>query len=482
MSAPSGRGIRALTLVASATGAAVVALDGTVLVVVQPSLQRELGATLAQVQWTSTGYLVAVAGLLVFAGRLGDRYGHRRLFALGMLGFGAASAGIGVADGIGWVIALRAVQGVFGALLQPATLGMLRTAFPPERLGMPIAVRTSVIGLAAATGPVLGGVVAAELGWRAVFFLNVPAALAVGLPVLLVRRSAPVSAPPGGLDLPGAGLFAVALLCLVHTLIAVPQGGWTAVSGLAAVAGAAASVAFVRHERRTRAQPLLPAGLLRTPGISPALALLLLASAALHGTLFIGTFLLQDVIGLDPFECGLRTLPLAATMVAGAPLCAVLLRRYGLRRVAQGGVVVLAAGVGLLSRTDADTGAGAVGVAFFALGAGFAAVMVTATSVVVRRAPAKHAGVAGGLKQTVMNLGPASGVAVATTLMSAWTPVGRSADAAFVAAAGPTLTALALAAGAGLLPAARLAVPDQNVRGSGSPAAVGERSGVTGKY
>ncbi|MFI0862994.1 MFS transporter [Streptomyces smyrnaeus] len=482
MSAPSGRGIRALTLVASATGAAVVALDGTVLVVVQPSLQRELGATLAQVQWTSTGYLVAVAGLLVFAGRLGDRYGHRRLFALGMLGFGAASAGIGVADGIGWIIGLRAVQGVFGALLQPATLGMLRTAFPPDRLGMPIAVRTSVIGLAAATGPVLGGVVAAELGWRAVFFLNVPAALAVGLPVLLVRRGAPVSASPGGLDLPGAGLFAVALLCLVHTLIAVPQGGWTAISGLAAVAGAAAAVAFVRHERRNRAQPLLPAGLLRTPGISPALALLLLASAALHGTLFIGTFLLQDVIGLDPFECGLRTLPLAATMVAGAPLCAVLLRRYGPRRVARGGVVVLAAGVGLLSRTDADTGAGAVGVAFFALGAGFAAVMVTATSVVVRRAPAQHAGVAGGLKQTVMHLGPAAGVAVATTLMSAWTPVGRSADAAFVAAAGPTLTALALAAGAGLLPAARLAVSARSVRGSGSPAAVGERNGVTGKY
>ena len=109
---------RRLTLAGSVSGAMVVALDGTVLAVAQPTLQRDLDASFAQVQWTSTGYLVAVASLLVFAGRLGDRYGHRRMFALGMLGFGAASAGVAVAPGVGWVIVLRVVQGVFGALLQ----------------------------------------------------------------------------------------------------------------------------------------------------------------------------------------------------------------------------------------------------------------------------------------------------------------------------------------------------------------------------
>ncbi|MGP3976295.1 MFS transporter [Streptomyces sp. 8N114] len=456
MSTAPTRGIRALTLVASVTGAAVVALDGTVLVVVQPSLQREFGATFAQVQWTSTGYLSAVASLLVFAGRLGDRYGHGRLFALGMLGFGAASAGIGLADSIGWVIGLRVVQGVFGALLQPATLGMLRAAFPPERLGMPIAIRTSVIGLAAAMGPVLGGMLAAELGWRAVFFLNVPPALAVGLPVLLTRRKAPATSPPGGLDLPGACLLAAALLCLVHALVSVPGDGWTATNALAAAVSGAATAAFVRHERRTSAQPLVPAGLLRTPGIAPALALLLVASAALHGTLFVCSYFLQDVVGLDPFECGIRTLPLAVSMVLGAPVCAVLLRRYGPRRTAGGGVSALAAGVALLSRADAEVGAGVVGVAFFALGAGFGAVMVTATSVVVGQASAGHAGVAGGLKQTAMNVGPTLGVAAATTLMSAWTPARRAPHAAFLTAMGPTLTVLAVTAATGLLLAARL--------------------------
>ncbi|NED72741.1 MFS transporter, partial [Streptomyces sp. SID9944] len=153
------RRLRAVTLASSVAGAVIVALDGTVLTVAQPRLQRELDASYAQVQWTSTGYLIAVASLLVFAGRLGDLrrgllrgrrpLGHRRLFAVGMLGFGAASAGIGLAPSIGWVIALRVAQGVFGALAQPATLGMLRAAFPPDRLATPLAVRTSAIAVAA---------------------------------------------------------------------------------------------------------------------------------------------------------------------------------------------------------------------------------------------------------------------------------------------------------------------------------------------
>ncbi|UNZ16836.1 MFS transporter [Streptomyces sp. 891-h] len=463
---PPGGALRALTLLAGATGAAVVALDGTVLVVVQPAMRHELGGTLAQLQWAGTGYLIAVASLLVFAGRLGDRYGHHRLFALGMLGFGAASAGIGVADGIGWVIGLRAVQGVFGALLQPATLGMLRAVFPPERLGMAIAVRTSVIGLAAAVGPVLGGALAAGPGWRAVFFLNVPVAVAVGIPALLAARRAPGrTARDAGLDLPGACLLGVALLCLVHTLVAVPDGGWTTVNGLAAAVGAVTAAVFVRHERRYAAAPLVPGGLLRTPGITPALALLLVSSAALHGTLFVGTYFLQDVVGLDPFECAVRTLPLAVTMVLGAPLCAVLLRRYGPRRTAGAGAVVLAAGVALLSRAGAEAGAGTVGAAFFALGGGFVAVMVTATSVVVRQAPAGQAGVAGGLKQTAVNVGPVLGVAAATTLMSVRSATGQPPDTAFLAAMAPTLGCLALVAAIGLLPAGRLPGSDS---GSGT--------------
>ncbi|MFF4250256.1 MFS transporter [Streptomyces sp. NPDC001663] len=403
---------RALTLASSVVGAVIVALDGTVLTVAQPTLQRDLGASFAQVQWTSTGYLIAVAGLLVFSGRLGDRFGHQRVFGVGMLGFGAASAGIGLAPDIGWVIGLRVVQGVFGALLQPATLGMLRAAFPPDRLRMPIAVRTSAIGVAAAAGPVLGGALVSGPGWRAVFFLNVVPALVFGV-LALTARDVPRQPSPARLDLPGALLLAVTLACLVHTLVALPDSGWTAAStaGLAVVA--VAGVAFVRHERRT-ASPLVPSDVVGSAAVGSALGMLVAASAALHGTLFVATFLLQDTLGLDPLRMALLSLPLAALMITAAPVCALLLRRAGARRTTVVAMGVLAAGILLLARAS---GTLALCTGFALLGAGFGTVMVAATHVVVRQAAVESAGVAGGLQQTALNVGPVLGVAAATALL-----------------------------------------------------------------
>lgn len=408
-----------LTLVGSVVGAVIVVLDGTVLTVAQPALRNDLGASFGQVQWTSTGYLIAVASLLVFAGRLGDRYGHHRVFGIGMLGFGAASAGIALAPDIGWVIALRVVQGVFGALLQPATLGMLRAAFPADRLRTPIAVRTAAIGVAAAAGPVLGGALVAGPGWRVVFLLNVvPAAVFGGL--ALTARP-PRAASPVRLDVPGAALLAVCLACLVHALVGQPGWVWTA--AIATVTGAA----FVRHERRS-ASPLLPpmgapparansrVGDIGSPAVGSALGMLVAASAALSGSLFVGTFLLQGPLGLNPFHSALVSLPLAALMVIAAPSCAVLLRRAGARRTTTAAMVVLALGILVLSRASAVP---ALCVGFALVGAGFGTVMVAATHVVVREAAVESAGVAGGLQQTAMNVGPVLGVAAATALMGA---------------------------------------------------------------
>ncbi|MFE9169041.1 MFS transporter [Streptomyces kebangsaanensis] len=390
----------------------IVALDGTVLTVAQPTLQRDLGASFAQVQWTSTGYLVAVASLLVFAGRLGDRYGHRRMFAAGMLGFGAASAGIGLAPGIGWVIALRVAQGMCGALLQPATLGMVRAAFPPDRLGMPLAVRTSAIGLAAAAGPVVGGTLVTAFGWRAVFYVNVVPALVFGLLALALPGPGRTGPVPGDrwsrrLDVPGALLLAVALGCAVHTLVALPDPGWAG-----PVAAVLAGAAFVHHERRA-ADPLLPPDVIGPAAVASALAVLVAASAALFGTLFVVTYVLQGPLGLDPLRCALVGLPLAVLMVISAPLCPVLLRRAGARRTTVAAMAVLALGVLVLARAS---GTPALCGGFALLGAGFGTVMVAATQVVVREAALASAGVAGGLQQTAMNVGPALGVAAATTL------------------------------------------------------------------
>ncbi|MFF5183470.1 MFS transporter [Streptomyces sp. NPDC000345] len=397
---------RPLTLAASVAGAVVVALDGTVLTVAQPTLRRDLHASLAQVQWTSTGYLVAVAGLLVFAGRLGDRYGHRRTFAVGMLGFGAASAALAGAPGVGWVIGLRVVQGVFGALLQPATLGMLRASFPPDRLRTPIAVRTAAIGVAAAAGPVVGGALATGFGWRAVFLLNVVPALLFGVLALTSREE---QRPPAAtsLDAPGALLLAVALACLVHALVTPAGATWSAPVALLA------GVAFVRHERRVPA-PLLPPDVIGSPAVGGALALLVTASAALNGALFACVYVLQDGMGLTALHSALLSLPLAVFLIAAAPVAAVLLRRTGARAAVAGATAVLGAGLLVLA---AAPGEAAFAAGFALVGAGFGTVMVSATHVVVRQAPAEAAGVAGGLQQTAMNVGPVLGVAAAAVLM-----------------------------------------------------------------
>ncbi|WP_327357406.1 MFS transporter [Streptomyces sp. NBC_01304] len=428
-----GSRLQCLTLAGSITGAVIVALDGTVLTIVQPLLQRDLDASFAQVQWTSTGYLIAVASLLVFAGRLGDRYGHQRIFALGILGFGATSAGIGLASGIGWVIALRIAQGVFGALLQPATLGMLRAAYPPDRLGMPIAVRTSAIGAAAAAGPIVGGVLAAHWGWRAVFFLNVLPALAVGVLALVVRVPEPPRERGRGLDLPGAFLLAATLACLVHTLVALPESGWTPTTVVGLLVVIAAGGAFARHELRT-ANPLLAPGVLRSGPVVPALGMLVSASAAMFGTLFVATYFLQDVLRLDPLQSGLRVLPLAVMMVVGAPVCIVLQRRFGARRVSGAGAGLIGCGILLFAQLDRGASAVGIGGGFLLVGAGFGAVMVTATAVIVRHASVAEAGVAGGLQQTAMNIGPTLGVAAAAMLV---------ARGDFAAMMGPTSVLLA---------------------------------------
>ncbi|MFF0742881.1 MFS transporter [Streptomyces sp. NPDC004111] len=467
-----------------------VALDGTVLLVAQPALQRGLGASMAQVQWTSTGYLLAVAALLVVAGRLGDRYGHVRLLCGGVLGFGAASAGIALAPSIGWVIGLRVLQGVCGALLQPATLALLRLTWPPDRLGTPVAVRTSAIAVAAGAGPVIGGVLVVQLGWQAVFWINVPMALviaaftlAVGAagragPAGPVRSGGPVR-PGGGaergrpvlpgsrapvpsaeaahvrtaaegaalvpghrLDLGGAALLAGALAVLVHTLTGVPEQGWSAAPtllGFLAVAGLAA--VLVLHERRTE-EPIVPRAVSRCVPVTASMAMLLVTAAGLFGALFTATFQLQSVMRLDPLATGLRVLPMTVLMVVGAPVAGVAVRRFGPRATALAGTVLVSLGIAGLTGLGPGTPWVFPGVTFAVLGAGFATVMVTATGTVVGDAPAGYAGVVGGLKQTAMNIGPALGIALAAGTAGvpaaavAAAPSGPSVGAAFLLLAG----------------------------------------------
>ncbi len=242
----------------------------------------------------------------------------------------------------------------------------------------------------------------------------------------------------------------MALGLLVHGLVEAARPGGAGPGALAVAGAVVAGTVLARHERRA-AHPLLSPELLRSVPVVAGTAALLAASAALFGTLFVATYFLQDVQRLDPLTCALRVLPLALLMVLGAPLCPPLQRRYGPRRTATAGAALLTLGVLLLSRLDATAGALPVGGCSALLGAGFVTLMVTATSVVVHRAPGAHAGVAGGLQQTAMNVGPAFGVATATLLLT------LVPDGGFVPAQGAALPALA-AITALALPAA-LALP-----------------------
>ncbi|MGW1129317.1 MFS transporter [Streptomyces sp. NPDC002526] len=447
-------------LLASVAGAMLVALDGTVLLVAQPDLRDDLGATVTEVQWTSTAYLLAVAALLVIAGRLGDRYGHRRLLCTGVLGFGAASAGIVLAEGIGPVIALRAAQGVFGALLQPATLALLRLAYPADRIGRAVALRTSAIGVAAAAGPVLGGVLVTHWGWRAVFLINIPAALAIAALTLAVRTPAVPPVAHRRFDLTSGVLLAAALAALVHTLAGIPDEGWTGTrTGLGLLLSVLLGAGLVAYERRS-AQPVVPPAVTRSVPVMASMALLLATSGGLFGALFVVTFFLQQGLGLDPLTTGLRCLPLTLLMIAGAPAASAALGRFGPRRTAITGQLCVVLAVLGLSRLTPATPWQLTGLVLAVLGAGFTAVMVTATGTVVGDAPPGYAGVVGGLKQTAMNVGPTLGIAVAAGLMpltpSAVTGPGHRLLPVADLAPAQALPAVAALAALGLIPASLL--------------------------
>lgn len=242
---------RGPVLACSVVGAAVVALDGTVLTVAQPALQRDLHSRPRPDPVDQHRLSDRRREPPRLHAWLGDRYGHHRVFALGALGFAATSTGIALAPGIGAVIVLRVLQGVCGALLQPATLGMLRTAFPPERLGTPIAVRTAAIGLAAAAGPLVGGALVSAYGWRSVFLLGVPPTLAIGLLALATgKRNPRPQVERHALDPLGALLLAVALGLLVHGLVEAARPGGATTGALACAGAVAAAVTLARHERR----------------------------------------------------------------------------------------------------------------------------------------------------------------------------------------------------------------------------------------
>ncbi|MBL1117720.1 MFS transporter [Streptomyces sp. 110] len=416
---PKGlRGHPWLTLLTVALGVTMVALDGTIVAIANPAIQKDLGASLADVQWITNGYLLALAVALITAGKLGDRFGHRQTFLIGVVGFAISSAAIGISGEVSLVVAFRVLQGLCGALLMPAALGLLRATFPAEKLNMAIGIWGSVIGASTAAGPIVGGLLVEHVNWQSVFFINAPVgvlAVVLGLLLLVDHRA---EKAPRSFDIPGIVLLSGAMFCLIWALINAADWHWTdqrtlLFLGLAAVCFGV----FVFWENRT-AEPLLPLSMFRSVPLSAGTVLMLLMAFGFMGGLFFVTFYLQNVHGMSPVDSGLHLLPLTAMMIVASPLAGALITKFGPRTPLVGAMAITAVAMFGLSQLDADSGGLEMAVWFALLGLGLGPVMVGATEVIVGNAPIQHAGVAGGLQQAAMQVGGSLGTAVLGAVMA----------------------------------------------------------------
>ncbi|MCL8013329.1 MFS transporter [Streptomyces sp. AS02] len=421
------RGHPWFTLITVAVGVMMVALDGTIVAIANPAIQKDLGATFAEVQWITNGYFLALAVALITAGKLGDRFGHRQTFLIGVVGFAAASGAIGLSSSIAAVVVFRVFQGLFGALLMPAALGLLRATFPAEKLNMAIGIWGMVIGASTAGGPILGGVLVEHVNWQSVFFINVPVgivAVVLGVLILLDHRAALGRSAENGYSAPrsfdvlGIALLSAAMFCLVWALIKAPEWGWGDGRTWLFIAGSVLGFALFAFWETKVKEPLIPLALFRSVPLSAGVVLMVLMAIAFMGGLFFVTFYLQNVHGMSPIDAGLHLLPLTGMMIVGSPLAGAMITKLGPRVPLAGGMAATAIAMYGMSTLETDTGSGIMSLWFALLGLGLAPVMVGATEVIVGNAPMELSGVAGGLQQAAMQIGGSLGTAVLGAVMA----------------------------------------------------------------
>ncbi|MGK5522988.1 DHA2 family efflux MFS transporter permease subunit [Micromonospora sp. URMC 107] len=391
-------------------------LDTSIVNTAVPDMMRSLDTGIDSMLWVLNGYLLALASLLIVAGRLGDLFGPRTVFMAGMAVFAVASVLCGAAQSPAQLIAARVVQGVGAAALLPQALVLISGIFPAARRGAAFGIFTAVAGVAAVSGPTLGGLVITRLGWEWIFYLNVPlnaagVALAWWLvPDLRTRR-------PRHLDVVGVLLATAALVGLMYALIEGERHDWGTVRGPVGipailVAAAVCGVLFALRERRQR-EPLVPPGLFRLDNFAPATLITLVSSFGLYGFLLVFVIETQALLGMSPLESGLAALPWTVVLSAVAPVAGRLTDRLGGRRLLAGGLAVYALGVlGMALLVTPRATAATFVVPLIAVGVGMGASIAPTTTEAMRHVPAPLAGAAAGVLNTARQVGGALGAAV----------------------------------------------------------------------
>ncbi|MEW2073793.1 MFS transporter [Streptomyces sp. NPDC013433] len=391
LSSPQGKWV----LLTTVLGSSMALLDSTVVNVALPRIGRDLDADLAALQWTVNAYMVTLAGLILLGGALGDRYGRRKVFVVGVLWFAAASLLCGLAPNAGILIAARALQGVGGALLTPGSLALIQASFHPDDRGRAVGLWSGFGGIGAAVGPFVGGWLVDGPGWRWVFLLNVPLALLCA-PVAV--RHVPESAggeAEGRFDVLGAALGAIALALVTYALI--EADGGSLVVAVSAVAGLAAAVAFVLVEKR-RPHPMMPLDIFASRQFSAVNVVTLCVYAAFGGFFFLAALQLQVVVGWSALAAGTALLPTTALMLLLSARSGELGDRIGPRIPLTVGPLLCAAGMLLMLRVGPDASyAAEVLPALLVLGLGMVTLVAPLTATVLASVDTARAGLASGI-------------------------------------------------------------------------------------
>ncbi|WP_031026320.1 MFS transporter [Streptomyces sp. NRRL WC-3725] len=429
ISTPQGHPQRWLILGVICLAQLTVLLDNTVLNVAIPSLTRELHAETSDIQWMINAYSLVQSGLLLTAGSAADRYGRKKMLIAGLALFGVGSLVAGLADSTGRLIAARAGMGIGGALLVTTTLAVAMQIFSPEEQPKAIGIWSAVNALGFAGGPLIGGFVLDHFWWGAIFLINIPVA-ALGLVAVVVL--VPESKNPRGdrPDLPGAVLSTIGMASLVYAIISGPEHGWTSarVLGTAAVAVLVLG-AFAWWESRAD-EPMLDLHFFRDPRFTGAVAGAVLIVFGMGGALFLLTQHLQFVLGYEPLEAGLRTAPLALTVVAlnFSGLSAKWSARLGTPVSIALGMVCMAGGLVSIAEVDSGGYPGTL-LGLLLIGAGCAVANPAMAHAIMSAIPPEKAGVGAGINGTLAEFGNGLGVAVLGAVLSSSVASGQSLSA-----------------------------------------------------
>lgn len=388
-----------------------VMLDNTVVNVALPSIQEDLGASIAGLEWTVNAYTLSFAVLLVTGGRLGDILGRRRVFLFGVVVFAASSAAIGLAPTQGWLVAGRVVQGVGAAFMMPGTLSIISNTFPAHERGKAIGIWAGVSALALAVGPVVGGALTEYLSWRAIFFLNLPVAAGAVVVTLYAARESRDETVSRSIDIPGIALISSGLTALVLALVEGNAWGWGSARIVALLSIAAGSiVAFAVVETRAR-EPMVQFEFFRSRTFLGANVVAFVVSFSMLAVFFFTAIYMQSILGYGALEAGVRFLPATVVIIFTAPVAGRLADRIGPRPLMVAGMSLSATALWVQTHITVDTGYGLLLPAFLVMGLGMGLTMSPMSTAAMNAVSAEKAGVASGILSMSRMVGGTFGVA-----------------------------------------------------------------------